>query len=89
MDKVRVAIVGAAGYAGEDTAEAKVSYEGGNTCYITIHEGRFHQVKRMFFAVGRQVLELKRTAFGPLVLDEEELPVGEIKELSHFNTLKY
>lgn len=74
---------------GEDTAEAKVSYEGGNTCYITIHEGRFHQVKRMFFAVGRQVLELKRTAFGPLVLDEEELPVGKIKELSHFNALKY
>ena len=29
-----------------------------------------NHVKRMFFAVGREVLELKRTAFGDLVLDE-------------------
>ncbi|MBR5635764.1 MAG: 16S rRNA pseudouridine(516) synthase, partial [Pseudobutyrivibrio sp.] len=66
---------------GEPTAPATVKYEGGKTCYITIHEGKFHQVKRMFFAVGRTVLELKRTAFGPLVLDEEKLPEGHINEL--------
>jgi 16S rRNA pseudouridine516 synthase len=66
---------------GEPTAPATVEYDGGNTCYITIHEGKFHQVKRMFFAVGRQVLELKRTAFGPLLLDENKLPQGEIREL--------
>ena len=66
---------------GEPTAPATVKYEGGKTCYITIHEGKFHQVKRMFFAVGKTVLELKRTAFGPLVLDEEKVPEG------HFITL--
>ena len=66
---------------GDLTAPATVKYEGGNTCYITIHEGKFHQVKRMFFAVGKTVLELKRTAFGPLVLDEEKLPEGHINEL--------
>ena len=66
---------------GDLTAPANVNYEGGNTCYITIHEGKFHQVKRMFFAVGRQVLELKRTAFGPLLLDEEKLPQGHISKL--------
>ncbi len=66
---------------GDLTAPATVKYEGGKSCYITIHEGKFHQVKRMFFAVGRQVLELKRTAFGPLVLDEDEIPEG------HFITL--
>ena len=66
---------------GDLTAPATVEYKGGNTCYITIHEGKFHQVKRMFFAVGREVLELKRTAFGPLVLDEEKLPEGHINEL--------
>lgn len=66
---------------GDLTAPSTVSYEGGNTCYITIHEGKFHQVKRMFFAVGKQVLELKRTAFGPLQLDEEKLPSGHINEL--------
>ena len=64
------------------TAPASITYEGGNTCYITIHEGKFHQVKRMFFAVGRTVLELKRTAFGPLVLDEEKLPQGHFNEIN-------
>ena len=66
---------------GDLTEPAKVEYEGGNTCYITIHEGKFHQVKRMFFAVGKQVLELKRTGFGPLSLDEEKLPSGHISKL--------
>ncbi|MBE5914669.1 MAG: rRNA pseudouridine synthase [Pseudobutyrivibrio ruminis] len=66
---------------GDLTAPSTIKYEGGNTCYITIHEGKFHQVKRMFFAVGRQVLELKRTAFGPLLLDEELLPESHIIEL--------
>ncbi len=70
---------------GDLTAPATVEYEGGNTCYITIHEGKFHQVKRMFFAVGREVMELKRTAFGPLKLDEEKLKMGEICEIEHFN----
>ena len=66
---------------GDLTAPSTIKYEGGNTCYITIHEGKFHQVKRMFFAVGKQVLELKRTAFGPLLLDEELLPESYIIEL--------
>lgn len=66
---------------GEPTAPASVLYEGGNTCYITIHEGKFHQVKRMFFAVGRQVIALKRVAFGNLRLDEEVLPLGHVNKL--------
>ena len=37
---------------------------------LTIHEGRFHQVKRMFHAVGGKVLYLKRTSMGSLRLDE-------------------
>ena len=36
---------------------------------VTIHEGRFHQVKRMFQAVGLHVLALKRLSMGPLKLD--------------------
>ena len=66
---------------GDLTAPATVKSEGGNTCYITIHEGKFHQVQRMFFAVGREVLELKRTSFGQLNLDEEDLPIGHINKL--------
>ena len=37
---------------------------------ITIREGRFHQIKRMFEAVDMEVLFLKRLTMGPLVLDE-------------------
>jgi 16S rRNA pseudouridine516 synthase len=36
---------------------------------LTIHEGRYHQVKRMFHAAGNQVLALHRESIGPLVLD--------------------
>ncbi len=42
--------------------------------YITLQEGRFHQVKRMARAVGRTVLFLKRISMGPLVLDEKLKP---------------
>lgn len=48
---------------------------------ITIHEGRFHQVKKMFGAVGRNVLYLERISFGPLVLDQN-LPRGSARTLT-------
>lgn len=38
---------------------------------LTITEGRYHQVKRMFEAVGKKVLYLKRMSMGPLKLDEQ------------------
>lgn len=63
---------------GEDTLPAVVDYDGGKTCYITIVEGKFHQVKRMFFAVGCQVVELKRVAFGDFRLDETILKSGKV-----------
>jgi len=43
---------------------------GETTAKLTIHEGKFHQVKRMFEAVGTTVVYLKRLSMGPLVLDE-------------------
>ena len=36
---------------------------------MTLQEGRFHQVKRMFEAVGKKVVYLKRLQMGPLLLD--------------------
>lgn len=48
---------------------------------LTIHEGKFHQVKRMFEAVGKKVVALKRLSMGPLTLDEE-LPEGQYRELT-------
>lgn len=48
---------------------------------LTIMEGKFHQVKRMFEAVGKKVVFLKRMKMGSLLLDES-LPAGAYRELS-------
>ncbi|MBR0373138.1 MAG: rRNA pseudouridine synthase [Mogibacterium sp.] len=48
---------------------------------VTIREGKFHQIKRMFEAVGREVLYLKRLAMGPLTLDPD-LPSGAYRRLT-------
>ena len=48
---------------------------------LTITEGKFHQVKRMFEAVGKKVVYLKRLSMGPLSLDEG-LRLGAYRELT-------
>lgn len=47
---------------------------------LTIHEGRFHQVKRMFETVGCKVTYLKRMSMGDLSL--QDLPIGEFRSLT-------
>lgn len=48
---------------------------------VTIQEGKFHQVKRMFEAVGKRVLYLKRLSMGSLELDEKLEP-GQYRSLT-------
>ena len=48
---------------------------------VTISEGKFHQVKKMFLCVGVKVTYLKRIRFGEFVLDEALEP-GEYRELN-------
>lgn len=48
---------------------------------LTIHEGKFHQVKRMLQAVGNEVVDLQRISFGPLRLDDSLKP-GEYRTLT-------
>ncbi len=48
---------------------------------LTIYEGKFHQVKRMFEAVGKSVVYLQRVKMGALELDEA-LELGEYRELT-------
>lgn len=48
---------------------------------LTIQEGKFHQVKRMFESVGKKVTYLKRLSMGSLMLDEQ-LKLGEYRELT-------
>ena len=49
---------------------------------LTLQEGKYHQVKRMFQAVGREVLYLKRETFGALTLDDS-LAEGEYRRLTN------
>ena len=48
---------------------------------LTIQEGKFHQVKRMFESVDKKVIYLKRLSMGSLVLDES-LGLGEYRKLT-------
>ena len=64
-----------------DAAPATLVTEGADTGLLTIHEGKFHQVKRMFAAVGCPVVRLHRMTFGSLSLDET-LPEGAWRELT-------
>jgi len=49
---------------------------------LTIHEGKFHQVKRMFESVDKKVIYLKRLSMGKLQLDKN-LALGEYRELTN------
>lgn len=68
---------------GEDklTLPAKVEVKSGNVIFLTIQEGKFHQVKRMLQAVDNQVTALKRIRFGDIYLDEKLSP-GEYRALT-------
>jgi len=63
------------------TLPARVELLSEKQIILTIHEGKFHQVKRMLQAVDNRVLTLKRLSFGPLSLDEK-LSLGEYRELT-------
>jgi 16S rRNA pseudouridine516 synthase len=51
------------------------------TAYLTIYEGRYHQIKRMFGFFNNEVINLHRLSVGPIVLDENLNP-GEYRLLT-------
>ena len=68
------------------TLPSKVTFapddnQGRAVILLSIHEGRFHQVKRMLEAVGNEVLFLKRVSMGPLKLPDDMEP-GEYRVLT-------
>ena len=76
-------------------ASVEAVYEDLSHVNITIHEGRFHQVKRMFLTRGKTVTFLKRLSMGSLVLDPalsegeyRPLTEAEIQQLSAFGGTK-
>lgn len=64
-----------------DAQPAKLEIVAPQTGRVTVHEGKFHQIKRMFSAVGREVTSLHRETFGSLTLDPQ-LPEGQWRELT-------
>lgn len=66
---------------GVHTMPARLEIVGPAVCRVTIQEGKYHQVKRMFSARGREVLALKRLSMGPLSLDPALKP-GEYRPLT-------
>ena len=62
------------------TKPAKLEVLDQNKAYLTISEGKFHQVKRMFQNVGCEVTYLKRVSFGPLEL--KDLEIGQARALT-------
>lgn len=64
-----------------DAEPARLTIEAPDVGVVTVHEGKFHQVKRMFAAVGCPVKQLHRLTFGSLRLDES-LPQGQWRELT-------
>ncbi|MBQ9090880.1 MAG: pseudouridine synthase, partial [Anaerotignum sp.] len=61
--------------------DAKLVITGEKTAEVTLKEGRYHQIKRMFGCYGAKVVELHRLAMGDLYLPDD-LPEGECRELT-------
>lgn len=64
------------------TRPARVERLGERELWLTLEEGRYHQVKRMFGALGNRVVTLHRDRIGVLQLDPTALPEGAFRELT-------
>lgn len=63
------------------TKPATLIQKSDNSCHVIIHEGRFHQIKRMFEALDNEVIELKRLRMKNLILDNT-LEEGQYRRLT-------
>lgn len=71
----------AEGHPPEDCQPANLVRLPNNQARVTLHEGKYHQIKRMFRATGNEVLALHREQFGTLTLDPALWP-GECRKLT-------
>ena len=79
-DAARIA-EGLTGENGTVYAPAQCTGIHGNTCRIILHEGKYHEIKRIFMILGNTVTYLKRIRMKNLVLDEALKP-GEYRTLT-------
>lgn len=66
---------------GTQCLPAKLEVTGTETCYVTLLEGKYHQVKRMLASRGKPVKQLHRCSIGKLQLDETLKP-GEFRKMT-------
>lgn len=58
---------------------AELTFADDTTAFVTVTEGKFHEVRRLFRAVGNEVLELERKVFDCFDLEKLDLKIGEWK----------
>ena len=68
-------------YSEQKALPASLSFETEQICKITVHEGKFHEVRRIFLALENEVTELERIAIGCLTLPQD-LSVGQWREMT-------
>ncbi|MEE3486999.1 MAG: pseudouridine synthase [Bulleidia sp.] len=75
---------------GDAFLPGKVKACSSSSCRLTIHEGKYHEVKRMFEACNNKVTYLKREQFGDVVLDPSLKP-GQYRALTEaeVNSLRF
>lgn len=65
---------------GVKTNPAKMCIQDNYTCELILTEGKFHEVKRMMFALDKELTRLHRLSYGNIQL--EDLPLSEYREIS-------
>ena len=68
-------------YGEQKALPASLIFEAPNVCKITVNEGKFHEVRRIFRALGNEVSELERLAIGKLELSPD-LKAGQWRPLT-------
>lgn len=72
----------------EKSAPASLTFLSPDSCTITVTEGKFHEVRRIFRALGKEVTALQRLSIGSLRLDENLAP-GQYRELTQEEILSF
>ena len=68
-------------YSEQKALPASLSFETEQICKITVHEGKFHEVRRIFRALGNEVTELARLSIGDLELPPDLKP-GQWRDMT-------
>ena len=68
-------------YGEQKALPARLFFESPDACKITVVEGKFHEVRRIFQALGNEVAVLERIAIGKLELPQDLKP-GQWRELT-------